>query len=313
MQPEQTRRERFTAYAETLSKRFQTGILANLQERILWVVWKPEQDTQGTIHKRPFTPKGYPASMYKPRQWASVDNALEALATGNFAGIGIMLPAPFVLIDKDATENAPIYDREAKKIVSPFALKLLEQVPSYTELSPNNGLHILTEGRPQRGNFKTPELEMYTNWFSTVTTRHIPGTPLEVTNQQAAIQTLEDEFHPPVPERAFQNTGGVVVASRLSELPPEAANDAVLQELLRGDMTRYGNDHHRADWILLMKLLHWTGDDRQLAKAIFLNSSLGQREKAQDPEGQGRRGTTNYVDRTIDRIIEKRRNPPQRR
>jgi primase-polymerase (primpol)-like protein len=207
MQPEQARRERFTAYAETLHKGFQTGILANLQERSLWVVWKPEQDTQGHIHKRPFTPNGYPASIYKPRQWVSVDIVLEALATGNFAGIGVMLPAPYVLIDKDATEDAPIYELETRKIVSPLALRLLEQVPSYAELSPNNGLHIITEGRPLCGNFKTPELEMYTNWFSTVTTRHLPGTLLDVTIQQAAILALENEFHPPVPERVFQNTG----------------------------------------------------------------------------------------------------------
>ena len=313
MLPEQTRRERFTAYAEILHKRFQTGILANLQDRPLWVVWKPEQDRQGNIHKRPFTPKCYPTSIYKPRQWTRVDTVLEALATGNFAGIGVMLPAPYVLIDKDAREDAPIYDSDKRKIVSPLAFRLLEEVPSYAELSPNNGLHILTEGRPLRGNFKTPELEMYTNWFSTVTTRHLPGTPLDVTAQQAAIVALEDEFHPPVPTLAIQNTGGVVVSARLDGLPPEAATDDVLQELLRGDMSRYGNDHHRADWHLLMKLLHWTGDDRQLSKSIFLNSPLGKREKAQDSVKEGRRGNTNYVDRTIDRIIEKRQNLPMRR
>src|SRR5207248_1047599 len=112
------------------------------------------------------------------------------------------------------------------------------------------------------------------NWFSTITTRHIPGTPLDVTAQQQAIEALEDEFHPPVPEKVIQNTGGVVGIVRLSELPPEAASDPVLQELLRGDMSRYNNDHHRADWNLLMKLMHWTGDDRQLVKAIFLASPL---------------------------------------
>jgi len=58
------------------------------------------------------------------------------------------------------------------------------------------GLHGITEGRPKRGNFKTESFEMYTNWFTTVTTRHIPGTPLDVTNQQQAIEALENEFHP---------------------------------------------------------------------------------------------------------------------
>ncbi len=313
MPPEVTRRERFTAYAEALHVRFQKGILANMQERSLWVLWKPEQDAQGKIHKRPFTPRNYPASLYKPRQWASLSTVLEALATGKYEGIGMMLPAPYVLIDKDATAEAPLYDKQSQKVVSPLALRLVKQVPSYAEFSPNNGLHIITEGRPKRGNFKTPELEMYTNWFSTVTTKHIPGTPLDVTKQQAAIEALENEYHAPVPERVFQNTGGVAGSPGLTELPPQAAKDPVLQELLRGEMSRYNNDHHRADWVLLMKLLHWTGDDRKLAKALFFASPLGQREKAQEPEGEGRRGTTNYVDRTIDRILAKRENPPMRR
>jgi len=313
MHIENTKGERFTTYAETLHQRFSKGILNNLQKKALWVLWKREQDKQGKIHKRPFTPKGYPASIYKPRQWASLAYALEALATGNFAGIGLMLPAPYVLIDKDAREAAPIYDPHTRKIISPLALRLLEQVPSYAELSPNNGLHILTEGTSLRGNFKTEQLEMYTNWFSTVTTRHIPGTPLDVTNQQAAIEALENEFHLQVPEPVHQNTGGVVWSARFTRLPPEAAGDPVLQELLSGDMGRYGNDQNRADWVLLMKLLHWTGDDKTLSKQIFLDSQLGQRDKAREPEGEGRRGNTNYVDRTIERIIAKRRNPPMRR
>jgi primase-polymerase (primpol)-like protein len=315
MKPEQTRQERFAAYAETLHERFRTGILGNMQEKPLWVLYRLEKDEQGNIHKRPYTPKGYPASIYKPRQWASLANVLEVLATGNFhvAGIGMMLPAPLVLIDIDAKPDRPLYDRQARKIISPLALRMIQQVPSYFELSPNFGLHGIVEARPKRGNFKTELLEMYTNWFSTVTTRHLPGTPLDVTAQQQAIEAVEDEFHPPVPERGIQNTGGVASIVRLSELPPEAASDLVLQELLRGDMSRYGNDHHRADWHFLMKLLHWTGDDVQLSKEIFLNSPLGQRDKAQDETGVGRRRNTNYVDRTIDRIIEKRYNPPQRR
>ena len=209
MLPE-NRRERFTAYAETLQQRFRKGILKNLQDTSLWVLWKREQDKHGNIHKRPFTPKGYPASIYKPQQWASVDTVLEALATGNFAGIGIMLPAPFVLIDTDAKQDAPMYDPDKRTIVSPLVLRLLQQVPSYAELSPNNGLHIVAEGTPLRGNFKTEQLEMYTNWFSTVTMRHLPGTPLVVTHQQTTIETLENEFHPPLPTSVYQNTGGVL-------------------------------------------------------------------------------------------------------
>jgi hypothetical protein len=72
----------------------------------------------------------------------------------------------------------------------------------------------------------------------------------------------------------------------------------------------YGNDHHRADWILLMKLLHWTGDEKQLTKSLFLASPLGHRDNARDEKGEGKRGNSSYADRTIDRIIERRQNQP---
>jgi hypothetical protein len=103
MSSEQARAERYSIYAETLSKRFQMGILAGKQEKPLWVLWKAEKDRQGNFHKRPYTPKNFPASTYKPYQWASLETVLEAFATGNFAGLDIMLLAPFVLLDKDAT------------------------------------------------------------------------------------------------------------------------------------------------------------------------------------------------------------------
>ena len=313
MTAERSYKERAAAYADILAQRFQADILKSMQDKSLWGLYVMEQDDRGNWHKRPYQPNGRAASKNILRHWSSLDNVLEALSHGTFpvSGIGILLPAPYVLIDLDAREDRPIYDRQARKIVSPLALRVIEHVPTYFELSPHFGLHGITEGLPKRGNFKTPALELYSNWFSTVTTRHIPGTPLDVMNQQAAIEMLEDEFHPLIPARFIQNTVGG--AGRLSELPPEAANDTLLQCLLRGDMSMVGNDHHRADWHLLMKLLHWTGDDISLVKSIFLASPLGQRDKARDVEGEGRRGNTNYLDRTIERILANRQNPPMRR
>ena len=124
-----------------------------MQDKPLWGLYTLEKDTQGNIHKRPFSPTGYPASISKLNQWSSPDNVLEALANctvAGAAGIGILLPAPYVLLDKDATPDAPIYDNTTRKIVSAMTLRLLAQVPTYAELSPNKGLHIITEGRPKR-------------------------------------------------------------------------------------------------------------------------------------------------------------------
>jgi len=63
----ENRRERFTAYAETLQARFNKGILKNMQDKPLWGLYKLEEDERGNFHKAPYHPKGFRISIYKPR------------------------------------------------------------------------------------------------------------------------------------------------------------------------------------------------------------------------------------------------------
>ncbi len=152
-----------------------------MQDKPLWVLWKREKDQQGNIHKRPYTPKGYPASIYKPNQWASVDNVLEVLATSNFhvAGIGIMLPVPYVLIDQDAKEDAPIVDMEKRKVVSPL------------------GRTPLTGGRDQsqlaRSSSRSFRQGWISHWVFTRTTSQLWWNPWR--GSHSIAEQLEDAPH----------------------------------------------------------------------------------------------------------------------
>jgi len=93
----------------------------------------------------------------------------------------------------------------------------------------------------------------------------------------------------------------------LTELPPEAERDAVLQRLLRGDSTGYASQSS-ADFVLVMKLLHWTGDNVALTRQLFLQSGLYREDKT-----ERKTGSTTYLDMTIHNALKKRRNPPMRR
>lgn len=77
----------------------------------------------------------------------------------------------------------------------------------------------------------------------------------------------------------------------LTDLPPEARGDEVLQRLLRSDMTGFSSQSS-ADFVLIMKLLHSTWDDRALTCRLFLASPLEAREKAERPTGE-----TTYIER----------------
>lgn len=309
MQPEQTRQERFSAYANYLRERFRSGLLSQVQPLNQWVVWRGEL-IEGKRKKVPYNPnyRNAKASVKIPKSWGSFETALTALESGNYSGLGLMITPPLVFIDLDHCVA-----KETGEIIDPKAQDIVKAINSYTEISPSRtGLHILSYGSVPASLHN--EIEVYgQERFTTITTRHVPGTPQTVEHRQSEVTALFKEFAPVVTKHKGSEHGGGVVAAHLTELPPEAANDKLLQALLSGDMSSVGNDQSRADWILLMKLLHWTGDNKSLTKEIFFQSPLGQREKARDTEGKGRRGNTNYVDKTIDKILERRHNPAMKR
>jgi putative DNA primase/helicase len=304
MRPEQTRQEQFINYTAILRERFASGMLSELQPLNQWVVWKGELE-DGKRKKVPYNPNFQliKASVKIPKSWGTLDQALTALETGNYSGIGFMITPPLVMIDLDHS-----IDRANGTIADPQAQAIVQELNSYTELSPSGtGLHILAYGvLPGKGIHTT--IEMYgQDRFTTITTNHIPGTTATIQHCQVAVTTLYHRFAPPVAETPFQNTRGGVGSGQLVELPPEAANDPLLQQLLRGDTTGYPSPSN-ADFVLVLKLLHWTGDNVTLTRKIFLESGLYREGKTERKTGQ-----TTYLDMTIRNALRKRRNPPQRR
>lgn len=306
MPPEQTRRERFTAYTALLKERFDSGLLAELQNMPQWVVWKAELDGEGKRKKIPYNPnyRNARASVKIPKSWGSLETTLTALASGFYSGIGFMLTPPLVFLDLDHCVS-----KETGEITDPQAAEIVQTLNSYTETSPSGtGLHVLAYASLPGKNFHTA-IELYgSNHFTTITTDLLIGIPAKIEHRQIEVAALYHQFAPPLPIPLDQNTrGGEAASEQLHVLPPEAATDRVLQRLLSGDMTGFPSQSS-ADFVLIMKLLHWTGDDTALTREIFLNSPLGQREKATRPTGE-----VDYTEMTINNVRRKRSNPPQRR
>lgn len=282
MKPEQGRQERFVEYAALLKERFASGLLSELQPLPQWVVWKGELE-EGKRKKVPYNPnyRTARASVKIPKSWGSLDAAMHALETGNYSGLGFMLTPPHVLVDLDHS-----YDRATGAITDPHAEEIIQSLASYTEASPGSGLHVLAYGSLPGKNIHTG-IELYgQDRFTTITTNHIPGTPTTIEHRQEAIDALYSRFAPPVRETTNQNTsGGVGTGAALTELPPEAEHDAVLHRLLSGDITGYKSQSN-ADFVLVLKLLHWTGDNVELTHRLFLESGLYRPEKTERKTGE---------------------------
>jgi putative DNA primase/helicase len=304
---EPTRQERFIEYAAALRERFASGVLSELQPLPQWVVWKGELE-DGKRKKVPYNPQYYQlharASVKIPKSWGSLPEALTALESGNYSGLGFMITPPLVFVDLDHS-----FDRTTKTITDPQAEEIVHSLHSYTEVSPSGtGLHVLAYGSLPGKNIHTG-IEIYgQDRFTTITTNHLAGTPTTIELRQDAIASLYSRFAPPVSDTMIQNTGvGVGTGAPLTELPPEAQHDAVLQRLLSGDTTGYQSASN-ADFVLVLKLLHWTGDDIALTRKLFLESGLYREDKT-----ERRTGETTYLDMTIRNAIRKRRNPPMKR
>ncbi len=309
MSHELTRRERYVSYAALLRERIeQKGILRELAGYPHFVVWR-YKEVDGQKKKPPFNPNTRePASPTDKTTWGTLESALRALATGNYRGIGFMLShSPFTGVDLDHCIEGGT--------VQPWAQEIIKAMDTYGEYSPSwnkkeetGGVHLLVEGNPP-GSKKVGNVEVYgEKHYLTITTNHLPGTPAAINSRQEALDALYRNIAPPVEERPFQNTRGVVArGSDLAELPPEAAHDSLLQQLLRGDVTGFASPSN-ADFVLVLKLLHWTGDNTELTRQLFLQSGLYREDKT-----ERRTGTTTYLDMTIRNALKKRRNPPMRR
>src|SRR5438270_9712994 len=132
MKPEQQRQERFTAYAHMLKERFDNGMLSELQPLQQWVVWRSEL-RDGKKKKVPYIPRHQfmKASVKISNSWGTLLEAIKALETGNYSGLGFMLTPPLVMVDLDGS-----YDKMTKTITSPQAAHIVQTLNSYTEASP---------------------------------------------------------------------------------------------------------------------------------------------------------------------------------
>ena len=270
--------------------------------------WKRAELEEGKPKKVPYNPNfdhlQARASVKIPKSWGTLDESLTALETGNYSGLGFMITPPLVMIDLDNS-----YDRKTQTITSPQAEQIVSDVNSFFEASPYKGLHgLVYVERPIR-NIHTDALEIYgQDRFTTITTDHIPGTPTTIEYCTEAVEALYHRFAPPVQHETIQNTrGGVLSGDVLTDLPLEAEHDAVLQLLLSGDSAGYPSPSN-ADFVLIMKLLHWTGDNVELTRKLFLASGLYREGKTLRKTGQ-----TTYLDMTITNVLKKRRNPPMKR
>ncbi len=122
----------YPRYAQDLRERFSSGMLSELTPYPQFVVWKYTVE-QKKLKKRPYNPKTHlPARTNDPSTWTDVNQALRALATGRYNGIGFVFSEsdPFTGTDLDACVSKD-------GSIAAWAQEIITTLSSYTEYSPS--------------------------------------------------------------------------------------------------------------------------------------------------------------------------------
>jgi putative DNA primase/helicase len=246
-----------------------------------WVCWRYVARGEGKKpDKKPVNPKtlGY-AGPHWPNTWSTFDTAYTTYLHHCFRddeeqlnGVGFFLTPqdPFVAVDLDNCIQA--------QEITPFALKIVQTLQSYTEISPSGtGLRIVVTS-PYTGNVKTPDLEIYTQHrYVTLTGHHWAGAPDTII--AVAPSTLAALRPPPKQPEAAP----AVQETRLFDGSDQELWGKIFtydrfglqhQRRFAGDLSLDRNDHSLTVVRLLNCLARWTSGDADRMRRMILMAPL---------------------------------------
>lgn len=240
-----------------------------------WVVWRYEDTSSPKPTKVPYSARGNGlASVTDSNTWATFDEAVNALSSGRFNGLGFVLTEsdPYVFIDLDDTKgDQTALDRQ---------MKIYNEFDSYAERSPSgSGLHIIVKGSLPSGRRRS-SIEIYSSArYMTMTGDVYRNAPIREYNE--LINVLYGQMgHGSV---AVAHYAGLAEAKETDEQVINralvAANGDKFAELNAGKWQGMYSSQSEADFALVDIIAFYTQNRAQIAR-IFRMSGLGQRDKA---------------------------------
>jgi putative DNA primase/helicase len=272
-----------------------------VKERAQWLNWRFEEKG-GKVTKVPISPHtGELAAVDRLETWGTYEEAVRAAGEHGYDGVGFVFTEddPYAGVDLDNCRDPETGE------VEEWAKELIEQLNSYTELSPSGGgVHILVKAQLPQGGRRKGQIEMYDSGrFFTVTGRHLPGTPKKIVERQAEVEVLHRELF----GLAKEDTDGQVPHGPGNDLSDteilararRAANSEAFEKLWAGDASSFAS-RSEADLALCSRLTFWTGGDPGRVDALFRQSGLYRPKWDERHYGDGR----TYGQATIKKALE---------
>lgn len=262
-----------------------------------WVCWRkdPPRKQGAKPVKVPIDAKtGANGSSTDAATWSSLDAALRRMEADGLAGVGFVLTTAvgLVVLDLDRCVDARTGE------VEPWAVKLVERLGSYVEVSPSGtGLHIwiraeLPPGHNRKGNF-----EVYANGrYMTVTGARFDDRFKTIESRtEIMAKVFAEVFGTSAPERQVDVSRTPKLElddDALLERALAASNGDKLGPLFRGDHSAY-KSQSEADLALCGILAFWCAGEASRVDRLFRTSGLMR------PKWDEQHGKSTYGQRTI--------------
>ena len=263
-----------------------------LQSGKRWILWRYEIEGDRQTKKPYSAYYDGPASVTNPKTWAYLSQAQARLKYGDFSGLGYVFTKgdglTFIDLDHCIDDSGEL---------SPFAREIIALFPkTYTEYSVSEtGLHLIVKGSVPAA-YKSDQIEIY----SAARYVALTGNAIEVLEPQPAQEALNELVERykitaaqavPLMERTAPGYSDKTVLQRARK----GGNGPVFAELWAGAWADRYESQSQAD-LRLVSILYYYSRNRDQVKALFLESGLGQREKAHRPD---------YIDRLIDQAAQR--------
>jgi len=300
-----------TAAPYTLPPLFD-NIPAELRARRHWVVWghtwKPADQKWAKVPYSPVT--GRSASSRDPKTWGTFDEAVAAYTASRakgdpddaLDGIGFVFTGtPYMGVDQDHVLGP---DGE----LTPEASRIVEELDSYTEISPS-GTGVKTFVRAKKLGNKWSKitggrLEMYDEGrYFTMTGHHFPGTPPAPQERQRQVDVLyrrvlsEKSATRSVTLGTATTTSPVMSEDELIRRVTASAQGHKFMRLYAGFTDAYGGDESAADMALAGVLAFWTQDAEQIERLMRKSGLVRPKWDEHRPGGT-------YLSITIEKVLE---------
>jgi hypothetical protein len=251
-----------------------------------WVVWRYEERDGDKPTKVPYSAiTNRHAAVNDSSTWCSYENAIKALSTGMWSGIGFVLtehdPYGFIDLDEPKLPNGEPLDPKEYAIRMDRQHKIFQEFDSYAELSPSGkGLHIIIKGAVESGR-KRSSIEIYSNLrFMTMTGNIYRNAPIREYNETFNIlwnemgKGKEASLYYAGLENPTDTDEAVI------NMASTASNGEKFHDLYTvGNWEKYYPSQSEAD-LALIDIIAFYSHNRAQIQRIFLSSQLGQREKS---------------------------------